>query len=74
MKGEAGNYRDKIISDNIAFCLRHRHNLTDWERVFVESVDARSQDLTQKQFNILQHIAAKLSRHVIGIRSKESGQ
>jgi hypothetical protein len=55
------NYREKIISDNIAFCLRYKHLLNHWEAQFVESVDSQEYDLTQKQFNRLQEIVQKLT-------------
>jgi hypothetical protein len=55
------NYREKIMSDNIAFCLRYKHLLNPWEAQFVESVDSQEYDLTQKQFNRLQEIVQKLT-------------
>lgn len=58
------NYREKIISDNIAFCLRYKHFLNDWERRFVESVNSQDYELTQKQFNRLQEIVQKLAREL----------
>lgn len=59
------NYRDKIISDNIALCLRHKDLLTDWERNFVESVDGQDYPLTQNQFNRLNEIATKVNRKLL---------
>ena len=56
------NYRDKIIADNIAFCLRNKRFLSDWENGFIGSVDSQAYPLTPKQFNTLQDVTEKLSR------------
>ena len=58
------NAREKIISENIAFCLNYRHFLNDWETQFVESVARQDYDLTQRQFNRLQEIAQKLAKEL----------
>lgn len=58
------NYRDKIISDNIAFCLRYKHFMNEWETSFVESVNSQKYDLTQKQFNRLQEVVARLTKEL----------
>lgn len=59
-----GSYRDKLISDNIAVCIRYRRKLCDWENSFIDSVDSQSYPLTLKQFNKLQDIAERLRNRV----------
>ena len=58
------DYRDKIISENIAFCLRFKHFLNEWETQFVSSVDRQEYPLTQKQFNRLQEVVTRLTKEL----------
>lgn len=59
------NYREKIISNNIAFCRANWKQLGEWEQKFVDSVDGQSYSLTQKQFNKLQDVAQNLADTLI---------
>ena len=64
------NHRDKIISSNIALCLRFGDHLNEWESKFVESVNSQLYPLTANQFNRLQEITTKIKSKTImgGIR------
>ena len=58
------NYRDKIIGQNIAFCLRFKHFMDEWEEKFINSVDSQEYPLTQKQFNKLQDVTERVTKKV----------
>ena len=55
------DYRDKIITQDIAFCLRFKHLLNEWETGFIGSVDSQTYPVTQNQFNRLQEVTQRIA-------------
>ncbi len=48
------------VAGEIAFCLRHRHHLTEWEAHFVASMRESAFFATTRQRNVLAGIVDKL--------------
>ncbi len=63
------NAREKIITENWAFCMAHLTHLNDWETQFITSLNPKAK-LTSKQFNKLSSITTDLGKLVFAEKNE----
>jgi hypothetical protein len=56
------NMRTKFTQDMITYCVKHINKLSDWEQIFIGSIQSLTTELSSKQYNKLESIFQDLRK------------